>query len=212
MTLDAFRDYLERLRRRPGSGWPSTRARVVYAHGRLRHEVTEAIRAVHRRARRPRGDPATKCWRCAGSSRNRRAPRPEARLRRARRHRVPRPVPPARPRPRRAADRPPQPLGRARWLTRAGHLPREAEADLREAYDFYRTVEGRLRIIQNRSTSEWPEDDDGLARLVRRLGHPDGNCEALAGFRHDVTRHAEAVRRWFDALVGPIRKPAGRSS
>ncbi len=210
VTLDAFEDYLDG----PAQTWERmalTRARVVYSTGEFGYEVTEAIRAGIGRVVDPeaiRRDVLAMRRRQEESSSPhdlRRGPGGLADveflvqylwLRQARGEPL---------------------IVRANiwdaieWLTRAGHLPREAEADLRAAYDFYRTVEGRLRIIQNRSTSEWPEDRDGLARLVRRLGHPDGSGEALADFVRDVTRHAESVRRWFDTLVGPVRKPA-RSS
>ncbi len=211
MTLDAFEDYLDG----PAQTWERlalTRARVVYSTGEFGYEVTEAIRAGIGREVDPeaiRRDVLAMRRRQEESASPhdlRRAPGGLADveflvqylwLRQAR-------------------GEPlivrPNVWDALEWLARAGHLPREAESDLRAAYDFYRTVEGRLRIIQNRSTSEWPDDDDGLARLVRRLGHPDGNGEALARFRRDVTRHAESVRRWFDALVGPVRKPAARSS
>ncbi|MHC5544905.1 [protein-PII] uridylyltransferase family protein, partial [Singulisphaera rosea] len=43
-------------------------------------------------------------------------------------------------------------------LRRAGLLAPEACTDLREAYEFLRTVESRLRLVQNRSVSDLPEN------------------------------------------------------
>jgi glutamate-ammonia-ligase adenylyltransferase len=211
VTLDAFQDYLEG----PAQTWERlalTRARVIYSTGDFGYEVTEAIRAAIGRMTDPEAmrrdvlamrrrleDTASPrdLRRCPGGIADVEFLVQYLWLRQAR-------------------GEPlivrPNVWDAIEWLTRAGYLPREAEADLVAAYDFYRTVEGRLRIIHNRSCSEWPDDDEGLARLVRRLGHPEGNGEALAGFRRDVAHHTEAVRRWFDALVGPVKKAASRSS
>ena len=43
-------------------------------------------------------------------------------------------------------------------LRRAGLLGPEAHHDLRAAYDFLRTVEGRLRIVHNRRSVDLPDD------------------------------------------------------
>jgi [glutamine synthetase] adenylyltransferase / [glutamine synthetase]-adenylyl-L-tyrosine phosphorylase len=92
------------------------------------------------------------------------------------------------------------------WLKRASLIPREAAAELRESYDFYRTVESRLRLVQNRSTSEWPNVPAELEGLVRRLGYHEGSSDTvIEAFRSDAARHAQRTRRWFESLVGPLR-------
>jgi glutamate-ammonia-ligase adenylyltransferase len=101
------------------------------------------------------------------------------------------------------------------WLKRSTLIPREAAVELRESYDFYRTVESRLRLVHNRSTSEWPVDPTELTRLVRRLGYNEGDAETVReAFRGDAARHAERTRGWFETLVGPVRpgKRSGRGS
>ena len=210
VTLDAFQDYLAAA----AQTWERmalTRARVIYSTGDFGYEVTEAVRAGVGRpvdpesVRRDVLSMRRRLEETASPHDLRRAPGGLADvefllqflwLRQARGEPLI-----VRPNVWEALE----------WLARAGFLPREAEADLRAGYDFYRTVEARLRIIHNRSTSEWPDDDAGLSHLVRRLGYPEGDGEVLAAFRADLARHAETVRRWFDTLVGPVRK-AARSS
>ncbi len=91
------------------------------------------------------------------------------------------------------------------WLRRSGFLPRDAAADLLASYEFHRAVEGRLRLVHNRPTSEWPDDPAGLSRLVLRLGYPEGDGDPLATFRRDLDGHAKTTRHWFESLVGPVR-------
>jgi glutamate-ammonia-ligase adenylyltransferase len=84
-----------------------------------------------------------------------------------------------------------------------------SSAELREAYNFFRTVEARLRIVHNRSGCDLPEDPDELDRLARRLNydetHPDASVEA---FRADAVNHAARVRALFQDIVG---KAAGEA-
>ncbi len=88
-------------------------------------------------------------------------------------------------------------------LLRARLLAPEAHADLVDAYDFLRMVEGRLRIVHNRSGVELPEDREELARLARRLSYEQSNSASLAeAFRADAARHATRTRAWFKAIVG----------
>jgi glutamate-ammonia-ligase adenylyltransferase len=89
---------------------------------------------------------------------------------------------------------------------RAGSLTRAAAAELRSSYDFLRTVESRLRIVHNRTTSVLPDDPDDLARLARRTGYVEGdNAAIVAAFRDDLAGHVTRTRGWFEALIGPVR-------
>ncbi len=92
-------------------------------------------------------------------------------------------------------------------LRRAGLLGRDAHADLREAYGFLRTVESRLRLVHNRSGVDLPDDPNELARLARRLNYEQDEPAACAeAFRSDAARHAARTRALFQQIVG---RPAG---
>ncbi len=89
-------------------------------------------------------------------------------------------------------------------LIAAGHIDPQAGRDLREAYDFVRTVEGRLRIVHNRAVLDRPGCPEELARLARRLGYdPPEPPDAVAAFRADAARHAARTRSLFETYVTP---------
>ncbi len=93
-------------------------------------------------------------------------------------------------------------------LLAAGHLAPEDHRDLRDAYDFVRTVEGRLRIVHNRAVVDWPGQPDEMARLARRLNYdPPAPPDAVSAFRLDVARHAARTRALFERYLG-IDMPA----
>jgi len=92
-------------------------------------------------------------------------------------------------------------------LKRAGLIDPAVHADLSEAYDFWRTVESRLRIVHNRAGVDLPEHPEEFARLARRLNYTKPNASpASEVFRLDTTRLAERVRAHFDRVV---RQAAG---
>jgi glutamate-ammonia-ligase adenylyltransferase len=88
-------------------------------------------------------------------------------------------------------------------LRRVGVLGRTEHAELRDAYDFLRAVEGRLRLVHNRTGVEPPEDPEELARLARRLNYESSDPRAAAdAFRADAARHAARARALFRRHVG----------
>jgi glutamate-ammonia-ligase adenylyltransferase len=88
-------------------------------------------------------------------------------------------------------------------LRRAGVMAPEVHAELREAYDFWRTVESRLRIVHNRSGADLPENPEEFARLARRLNYKVASPEACAEtFRADAARHAQRARCLFQQQIG----------
>lgn len=92
-------------------------------------------------------------------------------------------------------------------LRRVELLDVAAYSDLREAYDFLRTVESRLRIVHNRSGAELPDDPGELARLARRLHYDAAEPHTCVEvFRENATRHAARTRSLFEEIVA---KPAG---
>ena len=89
-------------------------------------------------------------------------------------------------------------------LHAAGHLDPDAHRDLHEAYDFARTIEGRLRIVHNRAVVDWPGTTEELARLARRLNYdPPDPPDAAAAFRADAARATTRTRALFEQYVGP---------
>ena len=135
-----------------------TRARVIFATGGFGRHVTDAIRSILCRAGRSAEALRPEVARHAAEARGvARAKRPEAGIRRCRRPRVHRPVPDARPRLRAARTCCARTSGmRSMRLQRAGILSPDDHAELRDAYDFLRTVEGRLRLIHNRAAPTFP--------------------------------------------------------
>jgi glutamate-ammonia-ligase adenylyltransferase len=92
-------------------------------------------------------------------------------------------------------------------LHRARIISSEDHADLREAYDFLRTVEGRLRLIHNRATAELPENSADLLGLARQLKYEATDPEVAVGaFRADAADHTSKTRAIFERLVGPTVK------
>jgi glutamate-ammonia-ligase adenylyltransferase len=88
-------------------------------------------------------------------------------------------------------------------LRRLGVLPADAHAELREAYDFWRTVESRLRIVHNGSPADLPDNPEELARLARRLNYRAPDISASSdSFRADAARHASRSRALFQQFVG----------
>jgi [glutamine synthetase] adenylyltransferase / [glutamine synthetase]-adenylyl-L-tyrosine phosphorylase len=88
-------------------------------------------------------------------------------------------------------------------LRHAGLIAPEVHNDLREAYDFWRTVESRLRIVHNRTGVDLPDDPDELARLARRLNYDQPAPRAAAdAFRRDAARLTSRVRSLFEQIVG----------
>ncbi len=78
----------------------------------------------------------------------------------------------------------------------------EAYTDLRDAYDFLRTAEARLRIVHNRSDVTLPDDPDALIQLARRMNYdqadPKASVEALLA---DAVHHTERTRALFEQIV-----------
>ena len=84
----------------------------------------------------------------------------------------------------------------------AGLLAAEAYADLHRAYDFIRTVEGRLRLQRNRAVLDWPVLFDEVARLVQGMSaEPVDMVAAVASFRAEVAATLATTRHWFETIV-----------
>jgi glutamate-ammonia-ligase adenylyltransferase len=78
-------------------------------------------------------------------------------------------------------------------------------ADLRRAYEFLRTIEGRLRLVYNRSVSELPEDSGEIARLARRMSdEPAEPARAVESLLADAQRKSQRTRQIFAEIVGAV--------
>jgi glutamate-ammonia-ligase adenylyltransferase len=78
----------------------------------------------------------------------------------------------------------------------------ETHAELRHAYDFLRTVEGRLRLIHNRSVGELPENSAELERLARRLNYEATEpARSVAAFLADAADISQNTRALFDRII-----------
>jgi glutamate-ammonia-ligase adenylyltransferase len=78
----------------------------------------------------------------------------------------------------------------------------ETHAELRHAYDFLRTVEGRLRLIHNRGVGELPESPAELERLARRLNYvADTPDRSVAAFLADAEDIARRTRELFHQII-----------
>jgi [glutamine synthetase] adenylyltransferase / [glutamine synthetase]-adenylyl-L-tyrosine phosphorylase len=201
MTLDAFRNYLDQSTQ----VWERlafTRARVIFATGGFRHDVAEAVRSAFTQPL----DPSTLAAEVRSMRRKLEASRGRHDLKRgfggladlefiaqflelvlaARQPDLPR---------------------TNYWdalaaLRRHGSITAEIHAELRDAYDFLRTVEGRLRLIHNRGVAELPESSTELERLARRLNYDSTEpARAVEAFLADAARITHRTRELFDQLV-----------
>jgi glutamate-ammonia-ligase adenylyltransferase len=87
-------------------------------------------------------------------------------------------------------------------LHAAGLLSNDEHVTLRDGYAFLRQVEGRLRIVHNRSLDELPEAPEDLEKLARRLGIEAGAAgSAGQQFLAELDRHMTQTRELFLRLV-----------
>lgn len=87
-------------------------------------------------------------------------------------------------------------------LLRAGALDAETHAELRDIYNFLRSVEARLRLIHDRAGTELPKDPDDLARLARRLNYDATDpTVAVSSFLLDSARYTTRARAIFQRII-----------
>src|SRR5262249_14519217 len=89
----------------------------------------------------------------------------------------------------------------------------EIHAELRGAYDFLRAVEGRLRLIQNRSVGELPQGPVELERLARRLHDESvGRDGSVAAFLADLDAAIHRTPGHFDRIIAAVAQGDGTSA
>ena len=85
-------------------------------------------------------------------------------------------------------------------------MPPKKRMTLLAGYDFLLQVQGRLRIVHNRSIDELPESTEEVEKLARRLGFEVG-APGGAGtrFLDELRRHTDRTRELFLHVVGTRR-------
>jgi [glutamine synthetase] adenylyltransferase / [glutamine synthetase]-adenylyl-L-tyrosine phosphorylase len=86
----------------------------------------------------------------------------------------------------------------------AGLLPSSQVAVLRDGWRFLQHLASRLRIVENRSISDWSEDRADLDSVARALGYPASARTGTARLPllEDYRRHTEAIRGVYAAVFG----------
>jgi glutamate-ammonia-ligase adenylyltransferase len=97
-------------------------------------------------------------------------------------------------------------IGSLEALAGAGRLEPAEVRDLRAAYDFLLRVQGRLRIVHNRSIDEVPESTEEVDKLARRLGYEASTESAASLFVADLRRHATRMRELFLSILERERR------
>lgn len=89
-------------------------------------------------------------------------------------------------------------------LADQGHITRSDARQLRKAYEFLRTVEHRLQMVDDQQTQTLPGDLDGIGKIASFLGYADAN-----DFEAELRNHLEIVERHYDGLLE--HRPAAAS-
>jgi len=86
-------------------------------------------------------------------------------------------------------------------LRDTGLLSEEEHVGLRGGYDFLLRVQGRLRIVHNRSLDAVPEEPAEVEKLARRLGF-----DSAERFLSELERHTARTRELFLRLMARERE------
>ncbi len=89
-------------------------------------------------------------------------------------------------------------------MSNAGLVNEKQYNILRRAYLFYREIENRSQIYQDRSDPRIPKDVRKARPLARRLGYQN-NDEGAVRFLDEVVRTRKAVRQGFEEIVSGLR-------
>ncbi|MDI9446680.1 MAG: hypothetical protein QM844_21165, partial [Planctomycetota bacterium] len=100
-----------------------------------------------------------------------------------------------------ATIRTPNTLEGLRALHRAGLLAEDDWRFFTESYQFLRTLEGRLRLMNMTDQSRLPEDPTELTKLSHLLRWPSGGA-LLVDFERCLAGTRERFDRIFDAQAG----------
>jgi glutamate-ammonia-ligase adenylyltransferase len=95
-------------------------------------------------------------------------------------------------------------------LCEAGLVNEKQYTTLRRAYLFYREIENRSQIFQDRSDPRIPKDIRKARPLARRLGYQNDD-DGAGRFLEEVLRTREAVRQEFEEIVSGLRDELSES-
>ena len=85
-------------------------------------------------------------------------------------------------------------------LMRNGFLSERDAEDLGEAYVFFRNVEHRIQLVEERQTQVLPGNREDQEKLAWTLGYIHNGLPDLARFERDLNGFREKVRGLFDRL------------
>jgi glutamate-ammonia-ligase adenylyltransferase len=80
-------------------------------------------------------------------------------------------------------------------------MPGVDGARLKEAYEFLRELESRLRITSSQAESVLPQDESELAVIAARMGYSGKGPEAAKALMDDYLSHAGRVREIFERVL-----------
>lgn len=202
LSLEAFQTYY-RTAAQPWERLALTRARVLYSQGTFGRDVTAAIVSILGQP----VDPATLAGKVAAMRQKRMASRGTADLKRG---------------PGGLVDleflvqylilvhapQDPEVLRPNLWdavetLKHRGFLSAEVAHAVRSAYDFWRAIEARLRLVHNRTDVALPDDPEAIGRLIRQFPSEAGSdpVAAALALRADAARHGGRIGELFERLV-----------
>lgn len=84
-------------------------------------------------------------------------------------------------------------------LATLGFITEKMRADLADAYEYLRTVEHRIQMINDEQTHTIPEDDNSLIRLTYFLEYKN-----MSEFERTLIHHTSNVRSYYDKLLPNI--------
>jgi glutamate-ammonia-ligase adenylyltransferase len=88
-------------------------------------------------------------------------------------------------------------------LAQTGRLDIRAFAELTESYRFFRVVEHRLQMVNDRQTHELPDSPAGIGHIAVFLGYADA-----AAFTAELLRHIETVRTHYRQVFESVPETA----
>lgn len=95
-------------------------------------------------------------------------------------------------------------MGALEAMSEAGLVNEKQYNTLRRAYLFYREIENRSQIYQDRSDPRIPSDIARARPLARGLGYRNDD-EGARKFLDEVVRNREAVRQVYEGIVSGLR-------
>jgi len=92
-------------------------------------------------------------------------------------------------------------------LALKGLITFEEQEDLTRAYEFLRTAEHRLQVVEERQVHSLPNDKGHIRALALRMGFRDAHeMPAEDGFTAQYDRHTRRVRSIYDGLLAERRE------